>query len=130
MRTGPRPALRHGDRFGEHVRMQRGRFRAWQWVYLAFLIEVFLLGIPFGWAGHLVAGALKFDQILDDACVRGAGAVGGIAAAIWVFWDRWRVFEAFASRYTYGIANLSIGVAPWATVAYANYRAVQKFFGR
>jgi hypothetical protein len=58
-----------------------------------------------------------------------AGVVGLVGA--WgTFRDRWRVNEAFASRFCSGLANLSMLYVPIVAWVYANIRAIKKLRGR
>jgi uncharacterized membrane protein len=47
-----------------------------------------------------------------------------------VFWNRWRVTEAFSSRFCSGSAMLSVFYVPIIALIYANYRGIKKFWGK
>lgn len=119
----------YGDAALEHLAMPGGRFSAWLYVVIAFLMEATLigcaLGLPVGYAvGHLAQS--------DDAFGIAAGAVGlplGLAGAYFVFRDRWRCIERFSSRFCVGIMNISLMFVPFVAFVYANLRGIRKLGG-
>lgn len=122
-----------GDRDGEHLYMERGRYDAWAYTVFAFLGQIAFLGATAGlllgktvaWLASGVADA----ESARTAMYVTAGLVGLVGA--WgTFRDRWRVNEAFASRFCSGLANLSILYVPAVAWVYANVRAIQKLRGR
>jgi hypothetical protein len=126
-----RVATTYGDAAGEHRRMKRGRYSAWAWVVLGFLIHVsgwFFVSMA---ALVLLAGQTARGRgggfFLG---LTGAGAALGIGAAVWTFRDRWRCIEAFCSRFCSGVANLSLFYVPLVAAVYASLRGVDKFRGR
>jgi hypothetical protein len=117
---------RYGDRAGEYVRMERGRFDAWIHVVIAFLMESALIGL---------GPALGLIYLLSSTAIgpTNAPVVGGVVGALgggvvaWlVFRDRWRCIEAFSSRFCSGVANLSLLYVPIVALVYANVRALAK----
>ncbi len=108
-----------GDAAGEHHYAQRGRYSAWIHVVLGFLISTLF------WSGTL--GSLLF--LLNLRAEWLTLPVGGVVS-FFIFRDRWRVNEAFTSRYLSGVANLSLFYAPVVSVIYAHVRGVKKFSGR
>jgi hypothetical protein len=119
-----------GDREGEHLMMARGQYTAWIHVGVAFFYELLLLA---GTVGLLIGGlaGLAADAITDDHDVIGAATIAGDAAAAigiawWIFRDRWRCIEAFASRSCAGLLNLSLVYVPVVALVYANWRGLQK----
>lgn len=122
-----------GDREGEHLHMHRGRYDAWAYTVFAFLGQIALLAATAGWLiGETVAWAVRGVAEPDTAhtaMLVTAGLVGLVGA--WgTFRDRWRVNEAFASRFCSGLANLSMLYVPIVALVYANVRAVAKLRGR
>lgn len=107
-----------GDRAGEHLSIAHGNYSAWTHVVIAFVLEAIVLGGP---PIALFAGVLK----LGDAGY-GIGIVIGAIGAIWVFANRWRCIEAFASKFCSGLMNLSILYVPFVAFVYANIRAIGK----
>lgn len=119
----------YGDAALEHLAMPRGRFSAWPYVVIAFLMEAALIGcasgLPIGFAVDHLAQS-------DDAFAIAAGAVGlpvGLAGAYFVFRDRWSCIERFSSRFCVGIMNISLMFVPLVALAYANVRAIRKLGG-
>jgi hypothetical protein len=117
----------YGDRAGEHRQMRRGRFSAWVHVILAFLGQIavvyaLLVSVLTTAGKSLQSGTLGFLMLLTLAVA--------IGTAVWTFWDRWRVNEAFSSRFCSGLANISILYVPIISYVYANYRAVQRLRGQ
>jgi len=108
-----------GDAAGEHHYAQRGRYSAWIHVVLGFLISSLFWSTPFGLALALMN---LFPPFLSTFC--------GAVVSYFIFRDRWRVNEAFTSRYLSGVANLSLFYAPVVSVIYAHVRGVKKFSGR
>jgi hypothetical protein len=122
----------YGDRAGEYMHMERGRYDAWMYVVVAFLFQV-------GWIGGilgLVLNAIFFSSSStgrhgDDIGVcLGIGFLVGGVAAYFTFRDRWRCIEAFSSRWCSGVANLSLLYVPIVAFFYANARAVGKLKGK
>lgn len=122
-----------GDAAGEHLRMQRGRYRAGVYVFFAFLMQIgIVVGICVAVAA-LIAGIGQFDDDATGIVTLVAGSVGfcgGGALAYFVFRDRWKCIEAFSSRFCSGLMNLSLLYVPWVALVYANVRGVQKLSGK
>jgi len=108
-----------GDRAGEHLGMERGKYGAWLYVVLAFLLEVVVLGA-------LPAAGLRY--ISEDFGTYAGGAMG-LVAAYFIFRNRWRCIEAFSSRFCSGLMNLSILYVPLVAFVYANIRGIKKVSG-
>jgi hypothetical protein len=123
-----------GDREGEHLHMERGRYDAWAYTVIAFVGQIAFLGATLGW---LIAKpvAWAIDGVADNPDTATttmwivAGVIG-LAAAWLTFRDRWRVNEAFSSRWCSGLANLSMLYVPVFAFVYANVRAIGKLRGR
>ncbi len=127
----PEPqASRFGDNAGEHLVMTRGRYSAWPYVVIAFLMQIAIVG-----GGPALALGFTADAIgLADEAIAGI-AIGvllvvGIAGAIFTFRDRWRCNEAFSSRFCSGLMNLSLLYVPIIALVYANVRGAQKLMGK
>jgi hypothetical protein len=106
-----------GDRAGEHLLMGHGKYSAWTHVVIAFVLEAIVLGaVPM-----LIFAGFGLGEI-GYAIGLAIGAVG----AIWVFANRWRCIEAFASKFCSGLMNLSLLYVPFVAFVYANTRALGK----
>ena len=118
----PDPEPQVGDAAGEHLTMGRGRYGAWTYVVIAFVLEALILGaLPiyaFRYAFHF------FTSNTDISMV--AGFVVGLVAAWRVFANRWRCIEAFSSNFCSGLMNLSILYVPFIALIYANVRGLAK----
>jgi hypothetical protein len=126
-------ASNYGDAAGEHLNMQRGRYRAMVYVGMAFLMQIGIVTCLFLVPAALIAGAADLN---DDAtgmitmAAGGTGFVGGIVLSYFMFRDRWKCIEAFSSRFCSGLMNLSMMYVPFIALVYANVRAIQKLSGR
>jgi len=123
-----------GDRDGEHLHMERGRYDAWAYTVIAFLAQIAFLGAT---AGLLIGKTVAWvvSGVADDphtatSAMYIAAAIIGIIGAWGTFRDRWRVNEAFSSRFCSGLANLSMLYVPVVAFVYANIRAISKLRGR
>ena len=117
-----KPAVaRFGDRAGEHLAMRRGRYRAWSHVVVAYLLESVLLGIP---VVRLSYALYPFAS--DDMTPAWIGLLAGAVLAWFVFRDRWRCIEAYASRFCSGLVRLSALYVPLIALIYANMRGLAK----
>lgn len=128
--TAPAATSFYGDAANEHLTMKRGRYSAWVYVGFAFFFQMVILG---GIPGTIV-GAL-----IDAAGIHGAvpgyvglalGVIIGGGGAYLTFRDRFRVNEAFSSRFCAGLMNLSLMYVPLIALVYANVRGIQKLFGK
>jgi hypothetical protein len=122
----------YGDAAGEHLYMERGEYAARIYVFLGFCLQACIASwvctslmvlpvmalMPRDGAGERFAPVLLLSLI-----------GGGVLAWI-TFRDRWKVIEAFSSRYCSGLANLSMLYVPLVAWGYANARAVRKLSGR
>jgi hypothetical protein len=122
-----------GDREGEHLHMERGRYDAWAYTVIAFVGQILFLGATAGLLiGKTVAWAV--GGVADAESARTAmyvtAGIVGLVGAWGSFRDRWRVNEAFASRFCSGLANLSMLYVPIVAWVYANVRVIQKLRGR
>jgi hypothetical protein len=107
-----------GDHAGEHVEMTHGKYHAWFYVAAAFILEVLILAM---------APTFALTEMLPLGDIGwGLGLAVGIAGSLWVFHDRWRCIEAFASRFCSGLANLSVLYVPFVALIYANARGLAK----
>jgi hypothetical protein len=122
-------AVVHGDRALEHLRMERGRYDAWAYVVIAFAAEAFLLALAIYLPFRSVAETLALAPDLQQALPLVVGGLFGSVGAYFVFRDRWRCTEAFASNFCIGIANISVLYVPIVALVYANVRGVKKLFG-
>jgi hypothetical protein len=110
------PQLAIGDDAGEHVRMKRGQYSATAYVIGAAVVQ-WLIALAFLQAG--------FDELLRGRFGMLPLLLGGLVAAGYVaatYWGRWRVIEAFASRFCVGVANISVFTAGAAAFFYAHTR--------
>jgi hypothetical protein len=120
-----------GDRAGEHQYMNRGSYNAWAHVVIGFIYVLALyfsifLGIVMA-IQNPAAGQKLTDGMVISLAVCGALA---LALSIATFWNRWRVNEAFSSRFCSGCANLSIIYVPFISGIYALVRGIKKFWGK
>jgi hypothetical protein len=118
-----------GDRAGEHLDMRRGRYPAWLYVGVGFILQMLFVSTV---VGALLAATVRAAGAAPDV-IRSVHLVSfpaGIAVALWTFWNRWRVNEAFSSRFCAGLMNISILYVPIVSWGYANYRAFLKLRGR
>lgn len=120
----------YGDKAFEHLYMKRGRFTAWPYVVIAFLMEAALVGCVTGLPVGLALGAITNDGGVASSAGALVGLPAGITGAYFVFRDRWRVVEAFSSRFCVGIMNISLFFVPIVALVYANVRGIQKLSGK
>jgi hypothetical protein len=105
--------------------MKRGEYDAGLHVGFAFFGEVAIASAIFAKSlSSIVHVPARSDGILVLA------AIGGVVFTLWLFSNRFRCIEAFASRFSSGVANLSIFYVPFVVLFYANYRGVTRLFGR
>ncbi len=116
----------HGDRAGEYMQMERGRYDAWIYVVIAFLMQVAAVG---GITGG-IASLIPSDRDTSHLVLLIVGGLTGGAAAWFTFRDRWRCIEAFSSQFCSGVANLSLLYVPLVAFVYANVRGLRKLSGR
>ncbi|MFO0593184.1 MAG: hypothetical protein U0441_36915 [Polyangiaceae bacterium] len=119
----------YGDAALEHLYMKRGRYSAWVYVVLAYIMEAFVIGCLVGLPGGLLVGYLAKSDDAMAITMLALGVPGGFGLAYLVFRDRWRVNEAFSSRFCVGIMNISIMFVPLVSFVYANVRGVKKLMG-
>jgi uncharacterized membrane protein YeaQ/YmgE (transglycosylase-associated protein family) len=115
-------AARAGDAAGEHLYMQRGQYSAWAYVIVAALLQGVL-------AMAVLHGLLEAAGFFGPAALGVAGALS-VGLAVGTFWDRWRVVEAFSSRFCVGIVNISLFIAVPAALLYANARLLLRLVRR
>ena len=128
--TAPATTSFYGDAASEHLTMKRGRYSAWVYVVFAFLFQAAILGgIPGAIVGALVDTAGIHGSAPGFIGLAVAVILGGGGAYL-TFRDRWRVNEAFSSRFCAGLMNLSLMYVPIISLVYANVRGVQKLFGK
>jgi hypothetical protein len=111
-----------GDHAGEHLYMTRGRYSAWPYVVVAFLLESAILGAIPIFILQFALHPFTSDPELGAAL----GLLVGTVLAYLVFRDRWRCIEATASRFCSGLMNLSILYVPFVALIYANARGLAK----
>jgi hypothetical protein len=100
--------------------MERGKYSATGYVWIAFALECALLGaLPMVGLNAMIPGT---PSIL-------IGLAAGAVLAWFVFRDRWRCIEAFSSRFCSGVANLSLLYVPLVALVYANARGIAKLRG-
>ena len=114
----PPPSEPIGDRAGEHLLIDRGKYDAWIYVVLAFAMQALLIAalpiivfvqvLPLGDLGYAIAATI------------------GLAGAWWCFHDRWRCIEAWSSKLCSGLANLTVLYLPFVAFVYANARVIGK----
>jgi hypothetical protein len=128
--TAPAVASAYGDAASEHLTMKRGRYSAWIYVGFAFVFQIMILGsIPGSVLGALANVAGIVPQVAWMIGLA-AGLIIGVGGAYLTFRDRWRVNEAFSSRFCAGLMNLSLMYVPIIALVYANVRGIQKLFGK
>jgi hypothetical protein len=93
-----------GDRSGEHLRMTRGKYDAWVYVFIAFIGYVWLV------SALVVAGIAKLGWQSDWAYA--VGIPIGVALGLTLFWDHWSVAETYGSQNCTGCINVSILFVP------------------
>lgn len=127
----------YGDRAGEYLRIQRGRYHAGLYLVLGFLLVVAAFWAPLNYGAvaiveskfpSLVADHYERTQRLEEIAT--CAAVAGFLLALLVFKDRWRCIEATASRYCSGVMNFSILYVPIVVAGYALGRGVLKLARR
>ena len=118
----------HGDAAHEHLYMKRGHFSAWPHVVIAFLMEAALVGCAVGLPAGYAISAVLGRGVFETAALA-VGAPVGLAAAYFVFRDRWRCIEAFSSRFCVGLMNISMLFVPIVALVYANVRGLRKLGG-
>lgn len=118
-----------GDEALEHLRMVRGRFTAWPYVVIAYLLESALIGCAVGLPAGLALAAATGSREAFAAAAVAAGAPIGLGGAYLVFRGRWRTIEAYSSRFCVGIMNISLFFVPLVALVYANVRGVRKLSG-
>ncbi len=122
--------VRIGDAAGEYRLIRRGKHRAWAYVVVAFVSEICSVSTT-------VYDPLRHTKAahnLDAAVLLSVAA--GILLSVWVYHDRWRCIEAFASRFCFGTGRVSFLTAhlcmvyvPVIAFFYANYRGLRKLLG-
>jgi hypothetical protein len=128
--TAPATASFYGDAASEHLTMKRGRYSAWIYVGFAFFFQAMILGgIPAAIVGALIDAAGLHGAAPGFIGLAVLVIVGGGGAYL-TFRDRWRVNEAFSSRFCAGLMNLSLMYVPIISLVYANVRGIQKLFGK
>jgi hypothetical protein len=128
--TAPPAASFYGDAASEHLTMKRGRYSAWVYVGFAFFFQIGLLGFIPGILVGVVADAIGIIGGVAGIIGLCVGLIVGIGGAYLTFRDRWRVNEAFSSRFCAGIMNISLMYVPIIALVYANVRGIQKLFGK
>jgi len=128
--TAPAVASIYGDTASEHLRMKRGRYSAWIYVGFAFCFQIGLLGFLPGIVVGVVADAVGIVNGVSAIIALVVGLIIGVGGAYLTFRDRWRVNEAFSSRFCAGLMNLSLMYVPIIALVYANVRGIQKLFGK
>ena len=120
-----------GDRAGEHLHMRRGTYRAWTHVIVGFFWAGLLLALTFGLAVSALTGWVAMDLcglpgddldlVMIPSMVVTAVSIGLLAYA-----DRWRCNEAYSSRFTSGLLNLSLTYVPLLSAWYGLARGLAK----
>ena len=128
--TAPAEASLYGDAANEHLTMKRGRYSAWLYVGFAFCFQIGLLGFIPGTVIGVVADAVGLVGGASATIGLVVGLLIGVGGAYLTFRDRWRVNEAFSSRFCAGLMNLSLMYVPIIALVYANVRGIQKLFGK
>jgi len=96
--------------------MDRGRYAARVYVLAAVVTQAFVV-----FAASMLLWSRFAPRGEDNTGLLLSLTVGLLGAAA-TFWNRWRVIEAFASRYTTGGANVSLVTSTLAAWGYANAR--------
>jgi hypothetical protein len=122
----PRPRRRRttmlvGDSAGEHREMDRGRYTAWLYVILGFVLQALVTALLFSEALGL---------FMSQQASTIAGGVLALALTVAIYWNRWYCIEAFASESCSGFVNLSVFYVPLVVLYYANRRGLLKLKGR
>ncbi|MCC7000361.1 MAG: hypothetical protein IT370_37525 [Deltaproteobacteria bacterium] len=120
-----------GDRAGEHLQMRRGRYRAWIHVIIGFFWAALLLALTSGlavsaltaWVAMDVCG-LPGDDL--DLVMIPSMAVTALIIGLLAYADRWRCNEAFSSRFSSGLLNLSLTYVPLVSAWYGLARGLAK----
>jgi hypothetical protein len=113
-----------GDAQGEPSTMKHGKYHAWTYVYIAFVLQIAVVGVLFDLAVSMIAKSPMLSYLP-------LGIASAVAAfiALWVYSDRYRCIEAFTSRSCSGVMNLSLLYVPFIALVYANVRGLRKFAG-
>jgi hypothetical protein len=109
-----------GDKAGEHLEMEHGKYAAWIHVAIAFLSEVMLFAYLVREVLELVLHFPAGDPVNAFALICGS------ICAIVVYSNRWLCIENYASQHCTGLLNVSILYVPVITFIYANYRGIRK----
>jgi hypothetical protein len=114
-----------GDAQGEPSTMKHGKYHAWTYVYIAFVLQIAVVGVLFDLAVSMIAKSPMLSYLP-------LGIASAVAAfiALWVYSDRYRCIEAFTSRSCSGVMNLSLLYVPFIALVYANVRGLRKFAGK
>lgn len=113
---------------GEHLTAERGSYSAWAYVVVGFLLSVGAMGLVLQLA---ISSVLAMNDTFlhhdtQNTLLFLGFAVGGVIS-FFVYRDRWRVNEAFTSRFLSGVMQLSMLYAPALSMIYAYFRGIQKF---
>lgn len=119
-----------GDRAGEHLEMERGTANAWPHVIagatLFGLFALFLLSALLDALFHGVFSRVDLSLFTSVLAFVLTPVVVGV-----VYFDRWRVNEAYTSRHVSGL--IAIAYVPLLSVGYAMTRFAERaqgFLGR
>jgi ribosomal protein L40E len=114
-----------GDSQAEPRGMKRGKYSAWAHVYIAFILQLAAVGFLLALGVSVVV-----RSPVEGSVALGVGFAVAAVTTLWVFSDRYRCIETFASRSCSGLMNLSLLYVPFVALVYANIRGLRKFSGR
>jgi hypothetical protein len=112
-----------GDHLGEHLAMKRGKRSAWPHVIIGAVIMGFVSAFVLSGICELIVSGL-FSAHDFGVC---SSAMSLLLTSVFIFWvylDRWRVNEAYTSRYVTGPVTLIY--LPMVSIGYALSRAVER----
>src|SRR5262245_6742952 len=129
--------LGYGDRAGEFLRMQRGRYHAGPYVVVGFILVVAALWAPLNYGTVAVVESARpslmadrFERTERLAEIATGAAIASALLTVLIFKDRWKCIETTASNYCSGVMNLSMLYVPIVVAGYALMRGVRKLYGR
>jgi hypothetical protein len=111
--------------------MNRGAYKAWAHVVMGFIyVAALFLGIFLSIAMAILRPAAQHSSTTEMVISLAVCGSLALALSIAIFWNRWRVNEAFSSRFCSGCANLSIIYVPFISGMYALVRGIKKIWGK
>jgi hypothetical protein len=117
-----------GDKAGEYLEADRGMYNAWAHVIVSFIYFFVFIGCFIAYIFSLFGIAATTPYNTETALFLVMSLILGILFSIIVYWDRWRVNEAFSSRFCSGSGGISLIYVPIIALCYAIFRGLKKLF--